>query len=117
MKKNNNKNNKALKVGIFCFLTLCVASLCIVIFSSGKIDDLEGYMYDALLSLTSATSSNATSCNATSSNATSNNANKNSNNQNNNTVVNNKKEEVKVEQIRKKQEMFHMIMRILQLKF
>ena len=103
MKKNNNKNNKALKVGIFCFLTLCVASLCIVIFSSGKIDDLEGYMYDALLSLTSATSSNATSCNATScnatsSNTTSNNANKNSNNQNNNTVVNNKKEEVKVEQ-------------------
>lgn len=103
MKKNNKKNNKALKVGIFCFLTLCVASLCIVIFSSSKIDDLEGYMYDALLSLTSATSSNATSCNATScnatsSNATSNNANKNSNNQNNNTVVNNKKEEVKVEQ-------------------
>lgn len=105
MKNNNKKNNKALKVGIFSFLTLCVASLCIVIFSSGKIDNLEGYMYDALLSLTSATSSNATSCNATScnatsANATSSNAKQNSNNNKpNNTTVekNNQKEETKVE--------------------
>ena len=95
-----NKNNKALKVGIFSFLTLCVASLCIVIFSSGKIDNLEGYMYDALLSLSSATCSNATSCNATSANATSSNAKQNSNNNKpNNTTVekNNQKEETKVE--------------------
>lgn len=98
--KNKNKNNKALKVGIFSFLTLCVASLCIVIFSSGKIDNLEGYMYDALLSLSSATCSNATSCNATSANATSSNAKQNSNNNKpNNTTVekNNQKEETKVE--------------------
>lgn len=98
--KNKNKNNKALKVGIFSFLTLCVASLCIIIFSSGKIDNLEGYMYDALLSLSSATCSNATSCNATSANATSSNAKQNSNNNKpNNTTVekNNQKEETKVE--------------------
>ena len=105
MKNNNKKNNKALKVGIFSFLTLCVASLCIVIFSSGKIDNLEGYMYDALLSLSSATCSNATSCNATSVNATSSNVSKNNDSSKSqsttNVIQNNKtetKEELKIEE-------------------